>query len=714
MAESVDLLSNPAYGIAREVRPSQIRMAEAIEHAIEKGGVCFIEAPVGTGKSLAYLTPALLAPQRRVVVATAKKGLQDQIQNKDLPFLVEKLKQNLGAVFDARMKDPESGAPYRPGVVIKGKSNYVCRAHAKKYSPSDDLLQWIASTKTGEWGDYPGKLPVWRNYATAENCEGRSCDQYAKCAYATAKDLARISKTVVVNHHLLGSDMFFGLGKLVGGTYDILIVDEAHKLSDGIRAAFTVKVNESAAQEMVDDLKGLPWVFPKANALIGPWSYLFENVSQVLTDEKGFRIDPRMPHLRDAPVFDSGDHDALEGLKELRLQLGETLKSYTNPEDGSIDGNVPEDIRHQVMKAQMVKRRADGLSRGIMTMQGKAVPVEGEDPEEAFMRSQRILGNTAIIGSQDKKGILLQAMPITLGGLVKPYFSQIKTVILTSATLALEKHFDHVSNTIGVKPSLSMILPPVFDYAAQGFAFIPKDLPNVPRNDEAKPAVDRKRLDYAARLVKLSRGGAFILATAYDDLNEQAFYLARNTPHRVFAQLNEKIKTQWYREGYEQSMDANPWFGEPTAILQRFLKTPDAVLVGAKSFWEGVDVVGEQLRLVILTKLPFPNISDPLVKARRRPIISWQLESGVSRKEAEQFAWSKVDLADMLIDTRQGVGRLIRSLQDRGVIAILDSRVWSKPYGGAVKAALEFGVTDQFAKCEKWLPRFVDMLKAAK
>jgi len=710
-----DLLGDPSYGMVREVRASQIQMAETIESILTTGGVYVVEGPVGCGKTFAYLTPSLLAAGRRVVVATAKKGLQDQIKKKDLPFLVDKMRAALGNDFEQRMQHPTNNAPFIPGTVIKGKANYACHALALKHKAETDFFTWLAKG-SGEWADYPGRRPMWHPYATAEGCVGRACAHHSTCAYARAKLEAPASKVVVVNHHLLGSDMYFGHGKLVGGPYDVLIVDEAHKLADGIRAAFTLRVTEGAATEIDDALDGMPWNFPAAKALVGPWKELFDTVPQHITDENGYRVDGRSPHLREVPVF-PGDHDdALGALDRLDVELGTMLKRYNVSEEGGLESCDVEDeeIRNDLAQLTIVRRKAAQLAKGVRLMQGQVKPLEDEAPEAHDLRTRRILGNTALIGSLDRRGMALQAMPVTLGGLAKNYFAGVKSVVLTSATLAVNRSFDHLDDVVGVRPTKTMILPPTFDYDSQGFAFVPSDLPNVRKGDESYQEIFNRRLSYCARLVRLSKGGAFVLATSYEDLNEHAFHLARNTPHRVFAQVNEKIRQRWYQDSYDQPPDANPWFGEPQSILDRFLNTPDAVLVGAKSFWEGVDVVGEQLRLVVITKLPFPNISDPLVKARRRPWVAWALEQEKTAEDAKWYAWAKVDLVDMLIDLRQGIGRLIRSRDDRGVIAILDSRAIRSKYSDVIKRSMEFKMTDQFAKCEKWLPRFTELLKTAK
>lgn len=715
-----DLLGDVSYGMVREVRPSQLQMAEAVEATIADGGVCVVEGPVGCGKTFAYLTPALLAAGKRVVVATAKKGLQDQIKKKDLPFLVTQMRETLGVDFEKRQLT-EDKVPLLPGTVLKGKGNYVCQLGARKNNADTEFLTWLMRSQTGEWADYPGRRPQWHTRATAEDCIGRSCEHWAGCVYARAKTEAPVSKVVVVNHHLLGSDMYFGHGKLVGGPFEVLVIDEAHKLAEGIRAAFTLRVTENSALELADALDKLPWTFTsRTDAFATAWQALFGTVPPHVFDRWGKRIDNRSPHLREAPVFGGDPAEALGALTRLEEYTSGLLKEHGITDERGFEGVETEDpeMLSDLARLTALKRRMQGLKKGVQLMQGEVQQREDEGPEDFEQRKLRTLGNTALVGVVEERGMSLQAAPITLGGLARTYFTGVKSVIVTSATLAVNKSFEHLDDVIGVRPTKTMILPPTFDYDMAGFAFVPPDLPTIPYKDpdreEKTAAVQRRRLDYATRLVKLSRGGAFVLATSYDDLNEHASHLARTTPHRVFAQISGKVRREWYLNNYHQREDANPWYGEPQAILDRFLATPDAVLVGAKSFWEGVDVVGEQLRLVILTKLPFPNPSDPLVQARHRPWIEWALERGDSHEDAKWFAWGKVDQVDMLIDLRQGIGRLIRSKLDRGVIAILDTRAIRSKYSDVIKGSIEFRITDQFAKCEKYLPRFVELLKAAK
>jgi ATP-dependent DNA helicase DinG len=268
---------------------------------------------------------------------------------------------------------------------------------------------------------------------------------------------------------------------------------------------------------------------------------------------------------------------------------------------------------------------------------------------------------------------------VSVGGIAGKYLSMVKTVIICSATLAIDNKFDHVTSMTGLSPVKTEVLPTSFEYDKQGFVFVPRGLPVISRTHPDYVDVMKRRVDMAVRLVELSDGGAFILTTANDELDAFATALKLRFPGRTFAQGHRK----------------NPWDGDPQAALEKFRATPDSILVGSKSFWEGVDVPGGALRLVIMAKLPFPQYNDPIVKARERL--------------AGANAFFDVQMVDMLIDLRQGVGRLIRSRDDRGCVAILDSRIWDKAYGGLVRRALPWSnsaVTSDLSVCEKYLPRF--------
>jgi ATP-dependent DNA helicase DinG len=324
------------------------------------------------------------------------------------------------------------------------------------------------------------------------------------------------------------------------------------------------------------------------------------------------------------------------------------------------------------------RRRVEGLRRGLLAAQGEVeTSLDPDDPEG---HKARILANTAVYSTQDERGRFgVNCAPVNVGGIVGKYFANIKTIVLCSATLAIDGRFDHVTAMTGVQPAIAEVLPTSFDYAKQGFAFIPRNLPVIGRSHPDYAKVMQERVDMAVQLVRWSNGGAFVLTTANDELDAFAGALKQAFPGRAFAQGHRK----------------NPWDGDPASALAKFRETPNSILVGSKSFWEGVDVPGGALRLVIVAKLPFPQYNDPIVKARERL--------------AGQDAFRDVQLVDMLTDLRQGVGRLIRTRDDRGVVAILDSRVWDKSYGGMVRRALPWQnnqVTSDASLCERYLPAF--------
>ncbi len=699
MRTSRDFLSDPAHGLVREARPPQQQMAASVEEALKNGGAYYCEAPVATGKTFAYLLPALLAQGRRVVVATAKKQLQDQIVNKDLPAL----KRVLGADAARALGSQLLATP------LKGKGNYTCRSLAEsiiaKNSPehAGAYGAFVRRSAYGDRADYDGMPPRWWGAASAEDCVGKRCEMFDDCGYIRLKRDATQSKIIVVNHHVLGAEMFFGLGKMVGGPYDTLIVDEAHTLAAGIRAAFTFRVVEDSIQSLNDLLRRTSHQFPSVRRLLEPWERMFASVPNRHYQEA---------NACDVPVFEVGAAKiALEGLRAISAELAKVEKLYAEPDEPNEGDEEPDEVfGERVMPISAIememdaqedslreskgrelgligqaKRRLDGLLRGLSSAQGVVEPDGDPDPENAEMRRQRILANTVVYATQDERGRFgVNCAPVGVGGIASKYLSQLKTVVLCSATLAVDGGFDHVSSITGIVPAKTEILPTSFKYDSMGFVYIPRDLPVIGRKHPDYADVMRRRVERVVQLCTLSDGGAFILTTANDELDAFAEALKARFPRRTFAQGHRK----------------NPWDGDAPTALARFRETKDSILVGSKSFWEGVDVPGGALRLVVMAKLPFPQYNDPIVKARERL--------------AGESAFRDVQLVDMLIDLRQGVGRLIRTKDDRGCVAILDSRVWDKTYGGAVRRALPWSnslVTSDMSVPEKYLPRFAAHFK---
>lgn len=680
MPPPMALLSDPSLGLVKEIRPSQIRMAEHVSHVLDQGGTAYIEAGVATGKTFAYLVPSLLSAGRRIVIATAKKQLQDQIIVKDIPAIAQALGQDLQvALVDA------NGRPQVIATSRKGNGNYACRVLSHSRNPSQNYLEFLANSRHGDRADYSGAAPQWWNEASAEDCVGRRCPQAADCGFMRMKREMAQSKIVVVNHHVLGVEMRFGLGKLVGGPYDVLVVDEAHKLADGIRGAFTTRMSRKAVEQINDQLSATFSPFPQAAALARAWGVLFERLPNSHW---------RDPHLREAPVF--GDNDAVMdeifvALDNAWEEVDGTLKRFGLGEgqDGGADiADYNPDLQKDLSVMIRSRRRIDDLKRGLQLAQGKIPRKKEETPEAYEERKTRLLGATAIYGSNEERfGFQLYCAPVRLDGIMKTFLDQIKTKLLTSATLAVNGTFSHLEEMTGVKPDITDILASPFDYDAQGFVYVPRDAAQVARigrrdapETDNQPYLDalQLRVDRAVKLVELSEGGAFILTTANEELDAFTRALKAKFPGRVFAQGHK----------------GNEWDGDPPAALERFLKVDNSILIGSKSFWEGVDVPGGALRLVIVAKLPFPQINDPIVKAREK-------------LSANPF--SEVQMADMLIDLRQGVGRLIRSKTDRGCVAILDNRIWTKRYGGYVLSSLPWSrglVTTDLSMCERYLPRF--------
>lgn len=686
MPTAQELLTDPSYGLVKEARAPQRQMAASVEDIVRNGGVYFCEGPVGLGKTLAYLVPALAAEGKRIVVATAKKQLQDQIITKDFPAI----RKALGPV-----EPPLVAAP------LKGKANYACRLGAETIlgnAPEGGAtyMEFVRKSPYGDRTEYNGAPPRWWAAANAEDCIGKRCGYYDSCGYQRLKKDLSSARLVVINHHVLGAEMYFGFGKLVGGPYDVLVIDEAHTLAAGIRSAFTHRVAEDSITSLNDLLNRTAQTFPAVRRLMAPWDRMF----QALPDRHF-----QEAHAREYPVFGVDAKEVVERLSELANALNKTAGLLDKNEEVKADDTEEAEAAIEVDVAAMMhaneemrgkdlaviqqaQRRVESLLKGLKTAQGivDADPDAGDlDAQRA--RRDRILANTAIYAAQDERGKFgVSCAPVNVGGIASQYLTAIKSVVVCSATLAIDGQFGHVSATTGVTPKKTEVLPTSFNYAAQGFVFIPRGLPAVGRSHPEYNDVMQRRVALATRLVELSDGGAFVLTTANDELDAFATALKARFPRRTFVQGHRK----------------NPWDGDANAALEKFRATKNAVLVGSKSFWEGVDVPGGDLRLVIMAKLPFPQFNDPIVKARERL--------------AGDNAFNDVQLADMLIDLRQGVGRLIRTKDDRGCVAILDSRIWEKTYGGNVRRALPWPnsqVTSNFSVCEKYLPMYASHFNKA-
>lgn len=653
-----DYLSDPTLGLVRGARPAQLQMATAIDQMLESGGSYYVEAPVATGKTFAYLLPALLRAGRRVVVSTDKTALQDQILNKDFPAI-----RNVAS----------AALTLTRALPLKGKGHYACRLAAKPRLEANPqhagvYATFLARSTYGDKAEYPGVLPPWYPYATAEDCIHRRCEHFNGCGYAQLRGDLVQARLIVINHHLLGAEMVFGHGKLVGGPFDVLIVDEAHSLATGVRAAFTHKVTEDAMTSLEELLRRGGQDTHSIRKMVEPWKEMFAGVQADVDDEE-----------RSWPVFpDDIASDMHDSLLQVAKDLVATTERYNAPPETplprmtdafdeeidaiEIDPNTvaaaAEDTKGLVLAVvAQAQRRVDSLLKGVARAQGMVEPsLDVTDPDKQEMRRLNIMNNTAIYSTKDERSrFAINCAPVNVGGYMNTYLSNVKTMVMCSGTLTIDGSFDRISHETGIKPTKTEVLPTSFNYPAQGMVFVPRDLPGDRGNEKYKEYM-AKRVAMAGHLIKVAKGGALILTTANDELDMYAEALKPMFPGRVFAQ-------------------GQRWDGDANVALTKFRAAQNAVLIGSLSYWQGLDIPGPAVRLVIISKLPFTNQKDAIVQARRRIV-------------GPERSFLDVTIADMLVLLRQGAGRLIRTRQDLGVLAILDSNIWDKAHGALVRRAL--------------------------
>jgi len=661
-------------GLGKEVRLGQVQMGRLIEDAIQKKTVAFIEGPVGIGKSFGYAVPAILA-DKRVIISTAKKQLQHQLRD-DLPRLAETL-----------------GKPGYTVALLKGKSNYACRAKAVDHINKEGFAafaRWLADSEYGDITDYPGRLPLFWYETTAEDCLGSGCSQAAKCGYWKAKQQTKTARIVIANHYVVAFDLKFGPKKLLGD-YDVLVIDEAHQAESAFRSAYSVSLRNGQLRHITRSLDAAGVTYP-LHQLETTWHAAFERIQDLQGEI------PRDP-------FGSLGDDLKDQVTDLEKVVTAELKEYgvehSVDDDGSLSDEGPTRKSHGHAESEGDEHRmhkleafAASLAKTRLTLRDLKEPGEN---------------NVIYIPpAQDIHYKQVTVAPISVGPMIGPKLRTIDTTIITSATIAVNDTFDDIKRRLGLedpvtpwegyKPSLEAVLETPFDYNRQALLYTPKDLP-LPTSSR-DPAMRTKYLDSLstriAKLIKASDGNAFVLFSSKEDMREVHLRL-----------LEEGLPNPIVMQGEDAE-----------ATFKEFKNTPRSALLGVKSFWEGINVEGEKLELVIITKLPFPNPSDPLMQAQTRQYVQRQVARGVSQENAEKMVFNVLSVPAMLTDLRQGAGRLIRTKTDRGVLAILDTRVWTgsakrtpQPdqktywgYGmGAVKA-VGFGQrTDDFSLVDRYL-----------
>jgi ATP-dependent DNA helicase DinG len=609
-----------------EARAGQLEMAEAVATVLTRGGVLLAEAGTGTGKTLAYLVPAILS-RKRVLVSTGTKNLQEQIFFKDLPVL----RDALGVPFTA--------------TCMKGRGNYLClhRFDAFKTSSAirswDEtrhvkiLERWLPETETGdraEIEDLPEDLQFWNEIAaTTENCIGAECPRYGDCFVVKMRQRAAESDVVIVNHHLLCADAAVrqsNFGEVIPRCSNA-IVDEAHQLEDVATQYFGLSVSSYRVDDLVRD------VDRALGARLIPDG---ERRDQIAGDVRRIRDDSRtffsgLQMLRFETMSSRGAESRvrvkprdLAGLSEDGAVLIAALEALEA--DIALAKDVPEDVL-------ALGRRAGEVRNDLRFL------LRADDAGYVYFLETR------------GRGVFLRASPIDVSSTIRDLLiDRMDATILTSATLTVDGAFDYVKGRLGVARATELKLDSEFDYTSQAILYLPTGIPD-PRRPDFVSAAAREIID----ILKLTSGRAFVLFTSYANLREV---------HRLAAdELEYPILVQGT--------------APRSALLRDFKATPHAVLLATSSFWQGVDVVGEALSCVIVDKLPFASPGDPIMSARI---------DAIRARGGEPFSEYQVPLA--ILTLQQGLGRLIRHRGDRGVLAVLDPRLRTKGYGRRFVASL--------------------------
>ena len=646
-------LEDPTLGIVKHVRPSQVAMSKRVAQIAEEGGFAFLEAATGVGKSFSYLTRAIdhaVANDKRVVVSTAAKTLQDQLFTKDLPYLSEKMRPVKFAV-------------------LKGKSNYLCKLRTEQsIADQGDAIvhlpiygkfsEWAAESPTGDLSTFPDEIP-FEYLVNIEECVWKNCTYAPTCGYLAAKKAAEKAQILVVNHHLLAYDLQAG-GKKMLGDYDMLIIDEGHKLPEAVRSAWESKLSLGTP-------KRLEKLLAKANfdgvqgvsEINGIFNDLFHALAAHPPGEWNAR-EHEVKLIRDAQKWMSFVR---------KLTVGERKVS----EDDDADDR--KDLRKAALTSffDRVSKTYDAL-------------LETDDEGNSPFLS--IIEDSYFQGRPQRE---LVAKPVEVGPLLFPALQNIGKVVVTSATLSVGGRFGYTFNEYGLAEKQVKVAEQFesnFNYKTGGILYIP---PNAPLFDYSNRERD---LDLQCveieHLVKESRGGAFILCASRSDMTHFYSYLARNL---------DPNETPVAQQG--RSIDQD---------IAWFKATKGATLIGMKSLWEGVDVQGFGLRLVVIPRVPFPNRGDALLAARKRLFIERCLSNGMDQKGAELKAFNEFDVMMAGTDIAQGVGRLIRSESDKGVVAILDGRMHmgAKKYSGVLRSCIPHAFTNNKALVHKFLGMCAD------
>ena len=611
-----------------EDRPGQHEMATGVADAIRERRNLIVEAGTGTGKTLAYLVPLVLTGQR-AVVSTGTKNLQEQLIQKDVPFLEEVLDHELRVA------------------VMKGRNNFLCLQKLadqgakptlkglEEVSEFSLIRSWAERTETGDRAELPelrDDSKLWpRLDARREACTGRRCELFERCFVTKMHQRARQADLIVVNHHLFFADLSLrrdDFGSIIPN-YQGVVFDEAHEIEGVVGQFFGVRLSSFQFGELASDIR-------KAAKAGGFGSSRLNRRLKGLRDHaKEFfalfdEFESRQ-RFADRATFRKKHSDEYYAL----LKAIEGLHSHLTQVRGRSEETDPLKGRAQLLGLTLRTLLAD-VDRNVEE-QAYEYPVLG-----LLVEDKR--GDFVYWVEKRRRGVFLQATPIEVNSILnEALFDNQGSVILASATLAVDGRFDFIRGRLGLGSANELVVPGHFDYRRQALLYIPRYMP-----DPRAPDFIRRAVQEIQQLLRFSRGRAFVLCTSYQQMR------------RLHKEVSFAIEYRCLIQGQ----------GPNAVVLDEFRKTPNCVLFATYSFWQGVDVPGEQLSCVIVDKLPFAVPSDPVVEARINRI----------RRQGGNPFW-EFQIPAAALTLKQGFGRLIRRATDRGVLALLDNRIATKGYG---------------------------------
>jgi ATP-dependent DNA helicase DinG len=643
--------AHPEY----EYRPGQVQMAEAVLRAFEERRHLIVEAGTGTGKTLAYLVPAVAAAVSRggrVVVSTGTKNLQEQLMEKDIPFLQRVLPKKFTAAY------------------MKGRSNYVCLHRVKRAEAApildglddvdyfDEVRRWSRESETGdraELMELPEHLSFWRHIdARTEICTGQKCPEYDACYITRMRQRASDADIIIVNHHLFFADLALRGGEYgqVIPDYSAVIFDEAHQVEDVAAEYFGAQVSNYQIEEMLRDLQMLPVTDVGLNRELTRVSSRVARFAEQFW--LGFTREARAEEGRSPLVPGTFAHKTRTGEIEA-TPLGQAYLSL----DGALARmeTTLDVIRDKPPEVENLVRRVREARFGLEFI------VAGDDRRYVYWVERR------------GRGVFLHASPIDVSALLQDkLFERVETVVLTSATLASAGSFDFIRRRLGLAAADAaadgelaeddegvasespawktdeLVAASGYNYEEQAVLYLPPRMPE-PRS----PQWIERAAEEIVELLHISQGRAFVLSTSLSGMRALHERVAREVDFPCFVQGS----------------------ASKAGLLERFRATPNAVLFATASFWQGVDVRGRQLSCVIIDKLPFAVPTDPVVAARQRFI-----------EEQGGSSFYEYSVPQAIITLKQGLGRLIRSTTDRGLLAVLDPRLRTAAYGRLFLASL--------------------------